>query len=373
MKIIKPKHAGKHMQNNKTKESLIAFISLAIISIIVEFWAFYVFRPRYGLLMAVYIHISLLMSLLIWTLYRAYTHKNRRFSILLLVMVAATGPFGAGICLMTSLVYAFCISSATSPDVWITELLFQEEDKNEVYDRLTVGLDNVATKSGVEPFKDILNHGTIKQKQNIINKITRHFHPQFAPLLLLASKDKNAAVRVHAAASLAKIESHFTSQYMQLEKSLKDTPYYDSSWITLARIYEDYALAGLLDKHSLKTLQAKATSIYESYLAFNKDSEIQMHLARLYMEQGQPAKANKLLSDAIESDEVTPPAAILWYIESLFSLRKFAEVRLVAKNYGNKFSDKYSPEIQESLSMWKTAVNNNIKESPSILEKNYAA
>ena len=60
------------------------------------------------------------------------------------------------------------------------------------------------------------------QKQMAIAKITQYFQPRFAPLLLQAVQDSNAAVRVQAATGLAKIEHDFMSQYLhQPEKSAK--------------------------------------------------------------------------------------------------------------------------------------------------------
>ncbi len=350
------------MQTSKTKESLIVFLSLAAVALVVDCSALYLIKVKQQFGLSLYIHLSLIMGLIIWVGYRAYYRKNRRFSILLLIMVAATGPFGASICLITAIFYSFFVSKATPPSQWLTDLLIIEDDENDLYDRLANGFDNASKKNSVEPFKDIINHGTMLQKQIAIAKITRYFHPQFAPLLLQAAQDPNAAVRVQAAAALAKIERHFTAQCIQLEKSLRDTPYYNPTWLRLAKIYEDYAHAGLLDEHSLDNLQMKAAHIYESYLAFNKDTQIQMHLARIYMRQNCPDKASALLSDTLETEEVAPPLAVLWYIESLFSMQKFAELRAAAKRYINELAllDKYQhgSEIEGALHLWRPSVKN---------------
>jgi hypothetical protein len=291
-------------------------------------------------------------------------------------MVAATGPFGAAACLIMPLVYLFCARKVTTPTEWINNLFLQEDDENELYERLVLGLDNTSTKHNIEPYRDIISCGTMIQKQTAIAKMTRYFNPEFAPILLQALTDLNASVRVQAAASLAKIEHNFASKYVQLEKSLKGIAYSDPAWLALARVYEDYANTGLLDEYSQQTMRMKAQGIYESYLHCTKDTKVQTQLANLYMKQGQADKANHLLHNIIKAEDDAPATTILCYIESLFSLQKFAELRVIINRYMSELSriKDYQYDIEELLYLWKCAANNNnIANVQPILEKNYAA
>lgn len=365
------------MWHSKKKESLIIFLCLSMVVMAIEFAAFHAINNSKWLVLGALTHVCLVISLLALVLYRIYKCKNYRFSMLLLLMVSATGPFGAGVCLLASIGYLYCSGKFTPPEEWIENLLSSgdTEPENNLQERIAYGLDDLSTKSGVEPFQDVFHSGTMVQKQIAIAKITRYFQPQLASLLLQAAQDHNAAVRVQAAAALAKIEHKFMKGCMQLEKEQKGVPPDDASWLRLARMYEDYASAGLIDEYSLENLRNKAIKIYESYLVFSRDEEVQSRLARLYISHGQSERAYKILGAAMESGEVIRPLTLFLYTESLFYLKKFSEIRLIASHYMNELSEadtyKYGVEIEEAMCFWKMVLNNT-ENTQSILEKNYA-
>lgn len=364
--------------NSKKKESLIAFLCLSSMVMVTDFIAFYVVNKLHGLAVGAFIHVMLVGSLLALVLYRIYKRKNYRFSMLLLIMVSATGPFGAGVCMLASLGYLYSSGKFTPPHEWIEELLAHEdlEYENNLHERISLGLDDVSTKSGVEPFQDVFHSGTMLQKQLAIAKITRYFQPQLAQLLLDAAQDPNAAVRVQAAAALAKLEGNFTKRCMELEKGQNGIPPDDKSWFALAMLYEDYANAGLVDEHSIESLRSKAIKIYESYLTFNRDDEAQIHLAKIYLKNNQAEKAYKILLSAMESGGRVTQDALSLYTETLFWLKKFGDIRLLARNYMNEMPEageesKYEIGIDEAMNFWKVDFSN-AKSTQFILEKNYA-
>jgi hypothetical protein len=352
------------------KESLIKFICLATSVLLIEMAAFALLRRPYGVAIALGVHVSLMVTLFFW-IRESYRKRGSRFTMLLLITTSAIGPFGAAICLITAIGYAFFSAAATPPHQWISGFFVDQDSLENIplNERMELGMENLSSTSEVEPFQDVLNCGTMHHKQIVISKITRHFRPQFAPTLLRAVQDNNPAIRVHAAAALAKIERHFMAQYMHLEKSLKHIPNHDTSRLQLAYVYEDYAQAGLIDEHSIHVLRMKAINIYEAYLAFHDYPEIKIRLAKLYLHQNQPDKALHLLGDTIETEEVTQHVVILLYMEALFCLKKFSEIRLVAKHYGSEIaiSDNYknSAELEGTLCSW-------LPVDQPILEKNYA-
>jgi hypothetical protein len=368
------------MQQTKSrkykKQSMRRFCFLATTVMLIEIVAFSFLNKPYGMTIATGIHLSLMIGLYLW-IRHSYKKRGGRFQMLLLIMTSATGPFGAAVCLMTAVGYSFFSGIAMHPNEWITKFFAEQEMQENIplSERIELGMENLSEASDVEPFADILNCGTMANKQTVIAKITRHFRPQFAATLLRAAQDNNPAIRVHAAAALAKIERHFMAQYMGLEKALKNIPNHDKSRLQLAQVYEDYAQAGLIDEHSIYTLRIKAINIYEAYLAFNDYPEIKLRLARLYLHQNQAEKALSLLGETIATEKITPHILILLYMESLFCLRKFSEIRLVAKHYGHDFSitDNHNnhSEFEGALCSWLPAIEN-INIIKPVLEKSYA-
>lgn len=57
-----------------------------------------------------------------------------------------------------------------------------------------------------------------------------------------------------------------------------------------------------------------------------------MRLARLYLRQREPEKACEILSPLVECDGA-PPAAVLWYMEALFCLKKLPALRLLFERH----------------------------------------
>jgi polysaccharide biosynthesis protein PelE len=303
---------------------------------------------------ALALHAMVITILVLWVCHRPSTH---RFFLLLLLMTAVIGPLGTMICMVSAMVYASQGRKAAPPSEWINAILNQEEGRegDRLHDRISMGLDNHAALSQVEPFQDILSSGTILQKQMVTLKIARYFRPQFAPLLLQAAQDSNAAVRVQAATALAKIEHNFMTQCMQIEKHLKQNPHDSIQSLRLARLYDEYAQAGVLDEITQSILCRKAIAIYEQELAKQGDSELEERLARLYLCQHNPEKTCSLLDKAVESGDITP-MAVLCYIEALFCLKRLAQVRRTARRYAyalTKLSGyKVLKEVENVLGAW---------------------
>ncbi len=360
-----------------TRGHLVIFLFMAVPVLIVECAVVYAGARMNMALFAMSVHVVTVMALSAWVYY-AYGWRDCRLSALLLVMTAAAGPFGAMICMMIAVGYLFFKPTGITPYEWIDSMLSNEENKetNNVTERINFNLDNHAANSAVEPFKDILAGGSVLQKQMTIAKISRYFNPQFAPLLLKAVQDANPAVRVQAATALAKLERHFMMQYMQLEKEMVNRPDFDEARLQLAKVYDDYADAGLLDECSLHNLRIKAIQTYEAYLAHYTNPEIKVRLAISYLRYNQPEKSYALLKQGIKSGEITDPAAILWYMEAMFALNKFSEIRCVLKSYANELA---SLDDEESgmtvgwlLSSWKSSINTGRVKKP-MLEQKYAA
>jgi polysaccharide biosynthesis protein PelE len=269
-------------------------------------------------LMAGEFGIALILHLLIVALIGSWIcyicAKDPHLPFLFLFMLLAAGPFGAGIFLLAVIVYKCCPKTAVSPDEWIRGFFSQEEaeERQHIYERIAFGMEDTEV-SDVKPFQDILNSGTVLEKQIAIAKITRYFRSQFAVLLKQAVQDTNAAVRVQAATALTKLERDFMMKLMHIEKALKSTSNPGAIRMQLVQLCDDYAHAGLLDKNSQNELRQKAITMYEECLSHGEDFDLRLRLARLYLRQDQPDKTCGLLQDAAESGDITPQA-LLWYM-----------------------------------------------------------
>jgi polysaccharide biosynthesis protein PelE len=307
------------------------FYMVAVASLLAEISAVLSLgNDPYGIFIAAGLHVGAMVLICLWAS-QAWRRNYDRFGLFLLPLTAAGGPFGAGIALLAAMVYTRCVSDATSPVEWIADLFSRHQDResDRLHERIELGLDDFESAASVEPFRDILSGGGVLQKQMAIAKIARYFRPVFAPLLLQAARDPNAAVRVQAATALAKIERDFMARYIRLENELRDLPDHDPAKLKLAELYDDYAHADLLDENNRQSLRLKAIGIYEACLAQEDNSDWRLKLARLYLRDGQPEKTCEWLKPLVESPDM-PRGATLWYMEALFQLKKFGELRQLA-------------------------------------------
>lgn len=339
-----------------TRDPLPFFCCMATAVMVTEFSAIGALSLPHGMAIAVLEHLLVVWLLLVWVYY-SYGKRDSRLALLLLVTTAATGPFGPGICLGIAITYTLGRKGAnTVPCQWINDFFFYEEDleSDRVHERVSFGLDDVSG-SHIEPFQDILEGGTVLQKQMAIAKITQHFHPRFAPHLLHALQDPNAAVRVQAATGLAKIEHDFMAEYLQNKQSSEHSGGEDPTCLRNAALCDNYAHAGIAGQEDCREYRRRAITLYEDYLKGTDDPECKQRLARLYLRQDQPEKAYQLLNDAVESGD-TSARDVLWYMEALFRLKKIRKLRQVAKNYAHLLSNfdgyKAPGEARDVLAVW---------------------
>jgi hypothetical protein len=342
----------------KTTAPPALFYGVAFAALLGETAAVLAINGAFGISQAIGLHLCSISLIGFWTKFCHDHYDNERFSTFLLPCTIAAGPFGAGICLLAALVHKYCAVEAVSPSEWIESLFEREKDSesDRLHERISLGLDDFEAASDVEPFRDILTGGTVLQKQMAVAKIARHFRPQFAPLLMQAANDSNTAVRVQAATALAKIERDFMSRYIKLENALKDLPNSDPDKLKLAELYDEYAHAGLLDDNNRQALRLKAIAIYEACLAETNNPEWRVRLARLFLRQDEPESARRWLEPIIQSGNASR-GAMYWYMEALFRLKLFGELRRLAGSDSpilkrTAANQPYMGEIENLLNVW---------------------
>lgn len=327
------------------------FCTMAIVTMLAELSILRKLLQTDGFSIAASLHLLVVLLLAIWLYNAKRLKRDDRLLLLLLVMVAITGPFGAGICLLSAMAYMLMeVDVNESAAKWITNFSAyggaQELNALESgmqYGQLALNQDN-ASCCDTQPFSDILIGGTVLQKQMAIAKITRHFQPCFAPLLLNALSDVNAAVRVQAATAIAKIERDFMMEYLRRKKKIKSAS--DEAGLQMADLCDNYAYSGILDEAASSNLRATAIGIYEENLSRHKDQDQQLCLARLYLRSEQTGKACSLLEDIIGSGN-EDASAILWYMEALFRLKEFSRLRQLVKEYGYLLKDFANDSVKD--------------------------
>jgi hypothetical protein len=336
------------------------FYGIALAAFGAECLVVYLLFYAYDFWAALGLHVVTLITVALSARAARDNSDDNRFGSFLLPALVALGPFGASICLLAAVTHSFLAPDIKSPAEWIEKLFehTQDRESDRLLERITLGLDDFKATENVLPFRDVLSGGTTLQKQAVITKIARYFRPQFAPLLLQAAHNNNAAVRGQAATVLVKIERDFMSRYIRLENSLKDLPDGDPEKLRLAELYDEYAYASLLDDSNRQILRQKAIRIYEACLAQHDEPQWRICLARLYLREDQPEPARHLLQDLAEKAEA-PSSALYWYMEALFRLKQFAALRKLANDHGallNKMNNGGAfDEVGGLLYLWQTA------------------
>jgi hypothetical protein len=330
--------------------------TIILTALVTESVAVYALNMPHGVAGAAIMHGATIF--LVALLIRHHDRENDyRLVSFLLPGATVAGPFGAVLCLLAAITQRLCAPNVQSPSEWIERLLEHDADceSARIYERISLGLDDFRAADNVVPFRDILMSGTTLQKQAAVAKISRYFRPQFAPLLLQAARNSNAAVRVQAATALAKIERDFMTRYISLEAALKKLPDEDPAKLKLAELYDDYAFANLLDDYNQQSLRQKAIHLYEACLSREDKAEWRLSLARLYLRQKQPDAAKRWLQPLVD-DEQAPVGTLYWYMEALFQLKEYGPLRALAKSRAAtlKTADKTDPAFDEIAALLRT-------------------
>lgn len=324
-----------------TQTGLIAYTLMAAISLCVELFAMVSFGLEGNVAGMVLAHLLLVSALGYWVWSIQSKGVDIGLPLLLTVMVGGLGVFGSVICLVVAALYAINYHNSVPFLTWFSEL-FPENSLNEceeIYERIIFGLDDVTPITSVEPFQDIFSYGTLQQKQTVLVKITRHFRPTFAPLLMRAVNDSDVAVRVQAATVVTKIERNFMEKTLNLEQMLGNDPSNIHKMKAVAALCDEYACSGILDAASEKRSRQKAINFYERCLALSpSEHTLKIALGRLYFQQNEPEKAYRLFKEYIDEHGLTSIDLVLWYMETLMVMGLYHKMRSLVSEYPLKFS-----------------------------------
>lgn len=243
---------------------------------------------------------------------------------------------------------------ATPIDEWRRTLFPDAEvDRDEALWAL-VGLRNADQRSTVAPFVDVLEHGSLAQKQAVVALIAKRFRPAFAPALRLALRDGQNAVRVQAATAVSLIEAEATTAALELERQRRERPGDAELLLRLARHEDQYAFTGLLDPGREQESRARAIDAFCGYLEARPDDVAAWHdLGRLHARLGKHEEALQCLRAALAQGGTVETR--FWAMECLFHLRRFAELRQLAAQSADAMAGEPAllpVETRQVLRLW---------------------
>lgn len=319
------------------------------------------FKSTLSLPLFITLHLAVSLALSLWAILADMFRYDVKFPLLFLILNLTMGVFGAGICLVMIVLYAVYSRHSTAFADWYASLFPDNENThhNALYDRLVMGWEDFSEKSGMVPYMDVMILGSDKQKQAALEKITGHFTPELAPVLIKALEDPKNSIRVQAATVLAKLEQEYAHKAVMIERKLRKQPKSSREpklILQLAKHYDTFAHAGfILDKEREVSLRHKAILFYEYYLELvPDDGDVPFYLGWLYLQDHHIDKAYALLRRSVEERGNPTPLHVWCYMECLYRKQDFDTLKQVARTYFPQMDTEDSDafKIVEMVRLW---------------------
>jgi lipopolysaccharide biosynthesis regulator YciM len=184
----------------------------------------------------------------------------------------------------------------------------------------------------------------------MITLVVTRFQPAFSPVLRMALRDENSAIRVQAASAMTKVENRFFERTFDLVKKAERNPGDPAAQLALARHYDSYAFAGILDENRENAVRA-----YRNCLALQPgDLDVQIELARLLVRKGDYSEAVEWLDSLLRRGGLSSHVAA-WYMECLFRLARHEDLRVFCRTHGADLIERgnLTPELIDVLHLWR--------------------
>jgi len=314
-------------------EKLNFFLKAASILFLVDFGIFYVLGG--SIFLAFLAHSAVVLTAFCLVILALYLQWDVRFAALL-CLFSFLGPLGIVLCLLTLCLYALYSKIPASSS--LLEALLPERKlggREELYHRLTYGMEDLTSKQRGVAFHDIMSFGTSQQKRSVIEKILKYFNVEFSSLLLQALNDPSPSVRIYAATAMNRLDNQFYNRFLSLLENVQNQPNDSSALLALAKHCEEYAGSKILDEGRTRKMWENAMNAYENYVKLNPaDWAVPVALGRIYLTLGMPQQAHVWLEDARQKHKGLPQEAILDWCNCLYQLGRYADLREFCKNHG---------------------------------------
>lgn len=288
-------------------------------------------------------------------------HKSdmdTRASSTTLALVAFSGFFGAFGSIAMIIAHLMFRSDSMSFREWVAFIYPRPLPTlgEAIYDDIALKVDDHPRSYDVLPLMDVMRLGTVSQKREAINLAAMHFSPAYSPVLRVALKDPALSVRALAATTMARLEKQLQLREQKLQHVLSHREQTPDLLLVAARFYDDYAFSNIVDNDRSQHYVKQAYELYQRYLRRRSgDVKAAAWVGRLLIRSGQPEKAASWLKQLI--DEGRSDSRILsWYLEVMYSLGRFAELRSFAQGYQGKLEqlvheDHFLP-LSDAVHMW---------------------
>jgi polysaccharide biosynthesis protein PelE len=335
---------------NRARVAVLTMLAAACESAILYCWL----NRELPVWMALAAHAGVVAGVALGTCPPFRPPEDIRLPLLAAVSTAALGPFGALGTLVTLLLARHYMRSALPFEDWYQSLFPDtgETPNRKIVDQIARAGHQDAER--VTAFSDILSFGSLQQKQDLIALVSRDFRPAFGPVLKRALTDGHSVIRVQAATAMSKLENTILARTIELTRQVRANPGDTEALRFLAQHYDDCLFCGILDPRREEELLTEALAVYRECLAREPgDLATQLAAGRLLLRGRRYPEAAGCFRQVAGPDAAKPQAA-LWYMESLFQLGKFEEIRRLARQWASHKAPPggYPPEAVEAVRLW---------------------
>ena len=299
-------------------------------------------------------HAVVITGLAVWSCCSAEARADIRLPLLLAVSTAALGPVGATGTLLTAILARRHLRRARPFEEWYRSIFLDTEEAANAKLLAEIEGEEPAEAEPVTSFSDVLAFGSLRQKQDLIAFISRNFRSEFGPILKQALSDRESVIRVQAATAMSRLESSITERTLDLRQRVRQNPRQPEALRALARHYDTWLFSGILDPKREEDILAAAIEVYRECLAAEPGNpETQLAAGRLLLRKKRCREASECFEKILDAPSTASRAA-LWQMESLFHLRKFEEMRRLAREWSacREPSAGYPREAVEAIRLW---------------------
>jgi polysaccharide biosynthesis protein PelE len=335
---------------------LAEFFIIGVLTMVAEIGVYILFlQDAISFIFSFVLHMIVVGLLSLWVWKRFHIHSGIRISILLHMSTLFLGPFGAIGSVLSVFTYYFFQKTSHSFIEWYNEI-FPEEiviPSHELHLSILAGRERPEESASVSSFNDIMATGDTEQKQAVIQIITQNFRPEFSVAIHQALRDKDPVIRVQASSCVSTIERRFNNRIQDLTEKFRENPNSFVVCAALAHVLDDYAHSGLLDNKRIKEVIQRALFYYlEAVELKHDDFEVCISIGRIILKQKRYKEAKvwfgKIMKDGLES-----PIIYGWYIETLFYLKEYAELRKFVVEHKEILSDQSLHEnVKQFAALW---------------------
>jgi polysaccharide biosynthesis protein PelE len=309
-----------------------------------------------GLKFFLVLHACITLLLIFFVLYAIGRHWDRRLPFLLGITLVLFGPFGSAGILIFLLFYVIFKRHSTPFEKWYAALFpdLQLSPAGKIYERILAGWDDYKTQREVVSFKDLMQVGSVEQKQTVLEMIAQNFNALLAPILKEALDDPSNQIRVQAASIIAKIERDFELKKKELIQALEKEPHTPSHLLALAEHLDTYAFAGIIDFFRERESRELAIEYYRKYIdQCPDDHQAWMALGRLLNRVNAFDQVMEWFEQRLKQSTHIPASSYAWYWEALYMLHSFNKLSESAQTiYRKLVQSNPQKDLLECVQLW---------------------